>query len=237
MRRGNSSTQKDSAQETPTTSEATGPTSSHRPRNKVGQFLGKVKENVKLRISRSKNSRSHSPVPPNANPNHEQSSSTPNVDVQAPTSGVELKADTQSALQDTGEAAKHMHLLPGPVITVDSVVQGAQGDLDAVDSFQDTYLKPLKIFDTLIAEIANVHPYAKMALGVLSCAAKIILAQADCDKAVLDLLKKISEVYSFITQDDMLNKISSMGAILAKISQQTRECANFIKNYSETKNF
>ncbi|KAG2361021.1 hypothetical protein BDR07DRAFT_1208378, partial [Suillus spraguei] len=85
--------------------------------------------------------------------------------------------------------------------------------------------------------ISQVHPYAKMALRVLSCAAKIILAQANRDKAVLKLLKKICEVYSLIIQDDMLAKISSMRAILAKISQQTRECANFIKNYSETKNF
>ncbi|KIK33349.1 hypothetical protein CY34DRAFT_715689 [Suillus luteus UH-Slu-Lm8-n1] len=35
----------------------------------------------------------------------------------------------------------------------------------------------------------------------------------------------------------MLGKISSMHPILGKISQQTRECADFIKNYSETKNF
>ncbi|KAG2363197.1 hypothetical protein BDR07DRAFT_1282899 [Suillus spraguei] len=85
--------------------------------------------------------------------------------------------------------------------------------------------------------VPQLHPYAKIALGVLSCAAKIIIAQVDRDDAVLELLKKISEVYSFITQDKMLHKISSMRDILAIISQQTRECANFIKNYSETKNF
>ncbi|KAG2361762.1 hypothetical protein BDR07DRAFT_25502 [Suillus spraguei] len=157
MRKGKASTQTDSPQETHITSEATARGSSPRPRGRVRQFLGNVKENVKLRISRSKN----------------------------PT----------------------------------------------------TYLEPLKIFDNVIGKLADVHPYAKMALGVLSCAAKIILAQGDRDKALLKLLKKISEVYSFIMQDDMLNEISSMGAILAKISQQTRECANFIKNYPETKNF
>ncbi|KAG2363200.1 hypothetical protein BDR07DRAFT_1282860 [Suillus spraguei] len=85
--------------------------------------------------------------------------------------------------------------------------------------------------------VPQLHPYAKMALGVLSCAAKIIIAQVDRDDAVLELLKKISEVYSCITQDKTLQKISSMRNILAIISQQTRECANFIKNYSETKNF
>jgi hypothetical protein len=54
---------------------------------------------------------------------------------------------------------------------------------------------------------------------------------------VLKLLEKLCEVYSFITQDEILGKISLMRAILGKISQQTRECAHFVRNYSETKRF
>jgi hypothetical protein len=95
-----------------------------------------------------------------------------------------------------------------------------------------------------------------MALGVLSCAAKvciifhscylpllsnhfvqIILAQAYRDAAVLELLKKLDQVYTFMAQDQMLGQISSMRMVLGQISQQTLECAQFIKNYSETKNF
>jgi hypothetical protein len=67
--------------------------------------------------------------------------------------------------------------------------------------------------------------------------AQIILAQVDRDKAVHDLLKKLCQVYSFITQDEMLDQISSMRIILQQISQQTLECAQFIENYSETKKF
>jgi hypothetical protein len=37
-----------------------------------------------------------------------------------------------------------------------SVGQDGQADLDAADGFQDTYLTPLRIFDTVIGEIANV---------------------------------------------------------------------------------
>jgi hypothetical protein len=65
---------------------------------------------------------------------------------------------------------------------------------------------------------------------------QIILAQRNRDNAIRQLLEKLGEVYSF-TQDEMLGKISSMDPILGKISQQTLECADFIKNYSETKNF
>ncbi|KAG1852102.1 hypothetical protein DFJ58DRAFT_841965 [Suillus subalutaceus] len=132
---------RDSTQETHTSNEATARGSSHRPCNRAG-----VKSNVKysakkLRILRSKDS--HSPAPPN-------------IKDQAASSGVELEADIQSALWDAQEAARRMYPLPGPAITVASVDQDAQADLDAADGFQDTYLKPLRIFDTVIGEIANL---------------------------------------------------------------------------------
>lgn len=99
--------------------------------------------------------------------------------------------------------------------------------------------------------VSQVHPSAKIALGVLSRAAKvcflfllpishrssvqIILAEVDRDIAVLGLLEKLCEVYGFITQDQMLGQMSPV--ILGKISQQTRECAHFIRDYSEIKSF
>jgi hypothetical protein len=66
---------------------------------------------------------------------------------------------------------------------------------------------------------------------------QIILAQTDRDEAVLELLKKLCDIYGFVTQNEKLSQIESMSAILEKISQQTRICAHFIENYSETKNF
>ncbi|KAG2355729.1 hypothetical protein BDR07DRAFT_1492834 [Suillus spraguei] len=193
MRKGHSS--RDSTQETHTSSQETARESSHRPRNKVRRFLGKVKDGVnKLRTSRSKNSRSRSPVPPNVH-----ASSIPHP-------------------EDAQEPAKYMRPLSEPVTTVVSVSQDAQAGLDTAGKFQDTYLKPLRIFDEVIGKIANVHPYAKMALGTLSCAAKIILAQADRDTAILKLIEKLCQVYDFIIQDQTLGKISSMRIVLGNIS-------------------
>ncbi|KAG2344492.1 hypothetical protein BDR05DRAFT_189862, partial [Suillus weaverae] len=238
MRKGNSS--RDSTRlETHTSNEAAAGESSRRPRGRVGRFLQKVKSGVKdganKLTSHSKDSRNRNPVPPNVD--HERTSSTPNIEVQAAPSGVEEEANTQSALQDAQEAAKRIHPLSGPAITVASYAQDAPADLDAAYTFQDKCLKPLRIFDSVIGEITHLHPYAKMALGVLSCAAKMILAQANLDTALLKLLEKLGEIYGFITQDEILGQISSMRAILGKISQQTRECAHFIKNYSKTSNF
>jgi WD40 repeat protein len=100
--------------------------------------------------------------------------------VHAAPSDAEDEADLQSVIRDTQQAAKRMHPLLGSAITVACAGQDAQTDLNAIDDFQDTYLKPLRIFDPVIAEIGNVwiillkrnransvpqlHPYAKMAL-------------------------------------------------------------------------
>ncbi|KAG2357414.1 hypothetical protein BDR07DRAFT_1380145 [Suillus spraguei] len=142
MGKGNSSTPRDSTQETGETSG-----SSHRPRSRVSRFLEKVKDSAnKLRGSDSLN---RSPVPPN-----EGASSIPNLE--AP-SGVET--DAKSALQEAQEAVKHMRSLSGPAIAVVSEAQGAQEDI--VDSFQDTYpyLNPLKIFDVVIGRLADVWTF------------------------------------------------------------------------------
>jgi hypothetical protein len=57
---------------------------------------------------------------------------------------------------DTQEAVKHMHSLSGPANTGVSLVQDTQEDLNAADSFQDTHLKPLRVFDAVIRERADV---------------------------------------------------------------------------------
>jgi WD40 repeat protein len=74
-----------------------------------------------------------------------------------------------------------------------------------------------------------------MALGIFTCASKMILDHADSDDAVSSLLSKISEVYTFITEEEELSKVQSMLATYGKIAQQTLECADFITHYSETK--
>lgn len=63
----------------------------------------------------------------------------------------------------------------------------------------------------------------------------MILDQANRDVAVSDLLKKVSDVYAFITEDEALAEIPSIQALIGKIARQTLECADFNVHYSETK--
>ncbi|KAG1865713.1 hypothetical protein C8R48DRAFT_672314 [Suillus tomentosus] len=147
-RKGNSS--KGSTQETHTSSQATATGSSHRPRSPIGRFLKKLKEGAKKLKSRSRDSRSLSPAPLS----DEHALSTPNTE--AAPSVAEGEADTESALRGAQEDVKHIHPLSGPATTAASVTKGAQEDLHDASSFQETYLKPLKIFDDVIGKIADV---------------------------------------------------------------------------------
>ncbi|KAG1868266.1 hypothetical protein DFJ58DRAFT_97924 [Suillus subalutaceus] len=199
------------APEIRTHSEAITSESSARPPNKIHRFLRKVRDGVLIKKI-----------------------------VQNAPSVVEQGTDSQSvdtAIRNARDAVDQMNTRLGPAGLVASVGQNGLVDLNKADNFEATYLEPLKIFDSVIGTLANVHPYAKMALGVLSCASKIVLAQVYRDEAVLSLLQKLGQVYGFMTEDKMLHQISSMHTILGQVSQQTLECAHFIRDYSETKRF
>ncbi|KAG2335746.1 hypothetical protein BDR05DRAFT_1006495 [Suillus weaverae] len=216
---------------------AVAPGRSVRPPNKVCRVLKKIKSGVTNKISRSnlKNSRNHDLV--RSNIDREDPSSIPNAEVQDTPLSVEQCADPKWALRDAEQAVKGMNLLSGLVGSGAPAAQNAPADLEAAYNFQDTYLKPLRIFDDVIGKLADVHPYAKIALGVLSCASKIILAQTDRDQRIFRLLEKLGQVYNFMMEDSTLGGIPSMQSIIGRLVQQTLECAQFIKDYSATKNF
>ncbi|KAG6329902.1 hypothetical protein ID866_9185, partial [Astraeus odoratus] len=85
-----------------------------------------------------------------------------------------------------------------------TVANSALNDIDTVIPC----LQPLKVFDSIINKISDIHPYAKLALSVLSAAAQAILNQTNIDQSVIDLLQKISHVYTFLVDDDTLAKIN-----------------------------
>ena len=57
------------------------------------------------------------------------------------------------------------------------------------------------------------------------------------DESVRDLLVKIKQTYKLILENATSLKINALEDILAQIAQVMRECAQFIAEYSETKNF
>ena len=61
--------------------------------------------------------------------------------------------------------------------------------------------------------------------------------QANLDQSISDLLLKVQNVYEFLLEENMLSNLDTMKDTLARIAQVISNCAQFIKNYSETKSF
>jgi hypothetical protein len=69
---------------------------------------------------------------------------------------VEQGTDPQSALQDAKEAVQFMKPLSVHVTSGVSTAKYVPADLEAASNFQDTYLQPLRIFDSVIRTLAEV---------------------------------------------------------------------------------
>ncbi|KAI6114381.1 hypothetical protein F5141DRAFT_707706 [Pisolithus sp. B1] len=54
----------------------------------------------------------------------------------------------------------------------DYVAKANTADAD-IQSLKNTYLQPLKLFNSVVTNIANVHPYAQVALGILTAASNV----------------------------------------------------------------
>ncbi|KAI5994162.1 hypothetical protein EDD15DRAFT_2435173 [Pisolithus albus] len=148
------------------------------------------------------------------------------------------------ALQDAGgdvDAAQQAFNRIVPVPRTGEIAVKVVGQADmavtSVQNLSDTYLRPLKVFNNVVTTLANVHPYAQIALGILTAASNLIIAQANLDNAVSQLLEKVGSVYAFLSEDEIIKNIDSMRDSLANIARVINACAQFIKDYSETTSF
>lgn len=96
-------------------------------------------------------------------------------------------------------------------------------------------LEHLKEFHSAASQIADINPYAKTAMNILTYTSKIILDHPDKDDALSRLFAKVSEVYAVLTEMQEVAKIASMLEIYGKLARQMLECADFIVHYTKTK--
>jgi hypothetical protein len=62
-----------------------------------------------------------------------------------------------------------------------------------------------------------------------------ILAQVDRDRCIVRLVEVMDDVFSFVKEAEPIKKIESHGPIFKLMSQQTTECAYFIRDYAMNK--
>ncbi|KAI6103917.1 hypothetical protein EV401DRAFT_676782 [Pisolithus croceorrhizus] len=160
---------------------------------------------------------------------------------------------TVGPVGDTNNGAADPHggasatLTPVPALVgseLDAARQGLERmtvmprvDQTVIQNLSDTYLQPIMTFSSTVATIAQVHPYATLALGILNTAAQSLINQTKIDGDMLDIFDTVRAVYEFLLEDDTIQNINSMKETLGKIAQVINDAARFIKNYSDTTSF
>ncbi len=61
------------------------------------------------------------------------------------------------------------------------------------------------------------------------------MAQVDRDRYIVRLVEVMDDVFSFVKEAEPIKKIESHGQIIELVSQQTTECAYFIRDYAMNK--
>ncbi|KAI6154813.1 hypothetical protein BKA82DRAFT_2459587 [Pisolithus tinctorius] len=94
-----------------------------------------------------------------------------------PASGASTTLDPVSALvrsgvDDAQQTLDRMTPMPGVGQSATKLVAQADTAATNIQNFSNTYLQPLKTFNSVITSLANVHPYAQIALGILTAAAQ-----------------------------------------------------------------
>ncbi|GJJ11010.1 hypothetical protein Clacol_005239 [Clathrus columnatus] len=95
----------------------------------------------------------------------------------------------------------------------------------------------LSAFINLVQSIANAHPYAKMAWGVISGVVNVIVYTQDVDQNILDLFETLDATYKFIEDTKEIENHPSYKRILSTLAKQTVDCAYFIRDYAKIANF
>ncbi|KIO01533.1 hypothetical protein M404DRAFT_726737, partial [Pisolithus tinctorius Marx 270] len=206
-------------------------------------FKGKLAA-MKSRFIRSHRGPSSSSADPVAPEEAQEDPELRQVAQDVDTQGLPSKAgpDPEPALAgDDLDVARQVFESMKPIprageIAVNTVAQASTAVAE-LQNLSSTYLQPLKIFNNVVTTIANVHPYAQIALGILTAASQLLITQANLDNAISELLKKVGSVYAFLSDDDTIKNIDTMRVPLAKIAQVINTCAQFIRDYSETTNF
>ncbi|KAG6332238.1 hypothetical protein ID866_6853 [Astraeus odoratus] len=116
-------------------------------------------------------------------------------------------------------------------------IEDAKTAVGGMATMNSKYLFPLQKFGTVLTTISGLHPYAKLAFGLLDGATQIILAQTTIDDSLRDLVAKISQVFEFIMEKDILSDIQLTKGTIAQIAQVVHEAAKFVNNYSSTRHF
>ncbi|KAH8993513.1 hypothetical protein EDB92DRAFT_413107 [Lactarius akahatsu] len=116
---------------------------------------------------------------------------------------------------------------------------GAMKTINLSNKWEGALVRIKWVVDTL-GPIAELHPIAKMAHGLLSAIPKTLLEQFLRDDNVQTLLAAIHDAFDFANQEDRFKAIrrdSRQAQILTLMLQHVCNCCDFIRSYANDSQF
>ncbi|KAH9013922.1 hypothetical protein EDB84DRAFT_871474 [Lactarius hengduanensis] len=145
--------------------------------------------------------------------------SVPQHSIRSPiVTGSETLSHAEIALHDAGEALT--------TINLSNTWEGALGRIKWV-------------MDT-VSPVAELHPYAKMAYGLLFAIPKALLEQFQRDDNIRNLLAAVYDSFDFANQEDRFKAIgrdSKQARILTLMLQHVCNCCDLIQSYAKDSQF
>ncbi|KIJ52909.1 hypothetical protein M422DRAFT_242854 [Sphaerobolus stellatus SS14] len=152
----------------------------------------------------------------------------------SPAESPDRHAEVAGAVGEATNALLKIQLPDGGVPS--TLVQPGVDGISTMVNFWEPLLDKVKVFASLVDKFGEIHPYAKMASMILLSAVKPILAQNERDNAMQELLKTIYNVYDYFTTAERLSGLDeNRRKLLQRMSQQTVECAYYIRDQSKVK--
>ncbi|KAJ7208224.1 hypothetical protein GGX14DRAFT_566949 [Mycena pura] len=146
------------------------------------------------------------------------------------TIALELKADkaAQNAALEMQKNAQRLSRVQGAISAVESVAEA--GASAAQTNLAGALEQVISRVDFIVRMGDKL---TKAAWNILTAAYKAVKQQREADESVVELVQTLIHVYSFEEQTGfLLQKIKPLEDTLAKIAEETVNCANFIQEYT-----
>ncbi|KDR66522.1 hypothetical protein GALMADRAFT_216918 [Galerina marginata CBS 339.88] len=96
------------------------------------------------------------------------------------------------------------------------------------------FVVSLNTFCKLAEAIAELSPKAKVAVGAVGFALKIMIDQINRDEKIMGLIAIMTDLYQFFLDADPMQKILTFRKTVDRLLSQTTECSYFIADYLKT---
>ncbi|KAI0339508.1 WD40 repeat-like protein [Trametopsis cervina] len=152
-------------------------------------------------------------------------------------------ATTEAVDQVTSHANSNVDNLSAAPVLMQKMFGDTEGTGTVANTIQEDVIAwepvidSIKVFSTLVKDIAQIHPYAHAAMTVISLIPKVINDQLKTDQRLRDLVSAMQRAYGFVKKAAPLNDIQLHIEFFAQMARATFECGNFIQEYVNSGSF